>query len=168
MLLPVPYHGLRAEATLWWEAHGTMSPARGSRETTPQLPASGGRERGEGWSGKQTCTVMKRRHEKPAKDAGRLGPKGHAFGAGGVSSPTTATKKRRRIDSASPIRAIMWNVGNPSPSHQGKHAVRPAERAVGMRGWKKRRPFCNGRDRDCAARQHHPSAKAGRLPPGLS
>lgn len=58
--------------------------------------------------------------------------------------------------------------GKPVVSPSGKAALaRGADETVGKGGGSKRRPFCNGADRGCAARQHHPTVKAGRLPSGV-
>ena len=51
------------------------------------------------------------------------------------------------------------NMATPYVPRQGRQAVRRAYRCAGMRGWKKRRPSCNGVDRGCASRQHHPTRK---------
>ena len=50
-------------------------------------------------------------------------------------------------------------MATPYVSHEGKRAARQADRRAGGGGWKKRRPLCNGGDRGCAHRQHHPARK---------
>ena len=85
-----------------------------------------------------------------AKDADRLEPKGKWSGTGVLCSPVAdvAPPADRRDLTHSGIQAER---GKPvcSPYWESKPQGEPMEHA-GKGGWKKRRPFCNEMDRDCA------------------
>jgi hypothetical protein len=54
--------------------------------------------------------------------------------------------------------------GKPVALPPGKRAVRRADGAAGRGSGSKPRPACNGLDRGCAARQHHPTRKRADFP----
>ena len=47
-----------------------------------------------------------------------------------------------------PLVLPMWNLGTQYLSRKGKQLVREADGDVGRGWWRKRRPVCNGSDKD--------------------
>jgi hypothetical protein len=88
--------------------------------------------------------------------------------------PGAGAKRSPAVDDAPPAErhdlthsVASMERGKPVVLPLGKRAARRVDRAAG-RGWgRKRMPSCNEADRGWAARRHHPTAKAGRLPPGV-
>ena len=54
--------------------------------------------------------------------------------------------------------------GKPVAVPLGRHLARGADAVAGRGGGRKRRPLCNGAERGCAARQHHPARKGADFP----
>jgi len=63
--------------------------------------------------------------------------------------------------------AVNW-VSPLCPMSCGIRTVRDGDGTAGRGGRKKRRRSCNEADRGVERERHHPAAKAGRLPSGLS
>jgi hypothetical protein len=83
----------------------------------------------------------------------RLGVHGH-------NSPVDRQGLTHRVNYAEHGKPVI-------PSARTRFAARRVEGVAGRGCWRKRKPFCNGVDRDCAqATSSH--AKAGRLPTGVS
>ncbi len=90
--------------------------------------------------------VVKRQQ---AKDADRLEPKGTWSGTDVFCSSVTVAEPpadRRDLTHA----GTRAERGKPAVLLLGKQAAKRADRTAGKGRWKKRRPFCNGMDRDCA------------------
>ena len=89
-------------------------------------------------------------NHQQAKDADRLEPKGTWSGTGVVCSPVIVvapSAERRDLTHA----GTQAKRGKPVVFPLGKCAAKHTDKTAGKGNWKKRRPFCNGADRDCAA-----------------
>ena len=73
----------------------------------------------------------------------------------------TGTKCFRSTAGVFPVCVIDMQRGKPirvpECNTPGKRSARKADIRAGMGSWKKPMPSCNGKDRGCAARQHHPT-----------
>ena len=82
----------------------------------------------------------------------------------GVVHPLAQMRHHRRRAATFPTLQQRRNVVSPSSSRKGQRTVRPADGAAGKGSGRKRTPACNGPDRGCAMRQHHPPRKRADFP----
>ena len=76
-----------------------------------------------------------------------LNQNGNVAGTGGEFSPVVNIKATGGKGWTHPTLALGRNMVSPYLSRKGKQPARNADRDVGTRIWRKRRPPCNGEDR---------------------
>jgi len=82
----------------------------------------------------------------------------------GMVGPLAQMQHHRRRAATFPTLLQRCNVVSPSFSRKGQRTARPAYGAAGKGSGRKRTPVCNGPDRGCVSRQHHPTRKRADFP----
>lgn len=92
------------------------------------------------------------RHTQGAKDADRLWPKLAMQSVVPSDAWDTRTYQTAGVNAgANSFMSSVFNIVNPTPcpGFGAGTSARKADGVAGRGGWRKRRPFCNGADRDC-------------------